>query len=182
MTSPAIYQKAKEEIRSALAAGRISSPVTNEEAKSFPYMQAITREGLRLMAPVNFGFPKRVPASGDTVCGKFLPAGTDVYPNSHRMMRRKDVFGDDVDTFRPERFLGNGPDVAHMSRVVDGIFGGGRFMCLGKVLALLEINKIFIEVRRTTVPPACLGMRWVFSSYSLAKMKFPLHSQLIIID
>ncbi|KAI0451580.1 cytochrome P450 [Xylaria acuta] len=148
MSSPAIYQKVKQEIKDEIAAGRISSPVTNEEAKSLEYMQAVVREGLRMMVPVNFGFPKRVPDSGDTLCGTFLPAGTDVYVNYHSMMRSKEVFGDDAETFRPERFLGDGPNVAHMEKIVELAFGNGRFMCLGKVLAWLEMNKLFIELFR----------------------------------
>ncbi|KAI0869404.1 cytochrome P450 [Hypoxylon argillaceum] len=81
MSSPVIYHKLKEEIRDGVASGLISNPVTNEEAKALEYMQAVLREGMRLMAPVNFGFPKRVPASGDTICGKYVPSGTDVYVN-----------------------------------------------------------------------------------------------------
>ncbi|KAI0183420.1 pisatin demethylase [Xylaria flabelliformis] len=148
MSSPMIYLKAKQEIKNEIAAGRISSPVTNEEAKSLEYMQAVVREGLRLMVPVNFGFPKRVPDSGDTLCGTFLPAGTDVYVNYHSMMRNKEVFGEDADSFRPERFLGSGPNTAHMIKVVELAFGNGRFMCLGKVLAWMEMNKLFIELLR----------------------------------
>ncbi|KAH8165108.1 hypothetical protein CIB48_g3138 [Xylaria polymorpha] len=148
MSSPVIYQKLKQEIRDEIAAGRISNPVTNEEAKSLEYMQAVVREGLRIMVPVNFGFPKRVPASGDTICGIFLPAGTDVYVNYHSMMRSQEIFGEDADTFRPERFLGGGPNVAQMIKTIELAFGNGRFMCLGKVLAWLEMNKLFIELLR----------------------------------
>ncbi|KAI0966874.1 cytochrome P450 [Xylaria arbuscula] len=148
MSSPRVYWKLKQEIKDAVTGGRISSPVTNEEAKSFEYTQAIIREGLRLMLPVNLGFPKRVPDSGDTVCGKFMPGGTEVYLNYRALMRCEEVFGKDADSFRPERFIGGGPDVAYMSKVVDLAFGGGRFMCLGKVLADIEINKIFIELFR----------------------------------
>ncbi|GAP82834.1 putative cytochrome P450 [Rosellinia necatrix] len=148
MSSPAVYQRLKQEIREGIADGRISTPVTNEESKSLEYTQAVLREGLRLMTPINFGFPKRVPETGDTINGIFLPAGTDVYLNFSGMMRRKEVFGDDVEVFRPERFLSGGPEVANMIRVVDAVFGGGRFMCLGKVLAIQEINKIFVELFR----------------------------------
>ncbi|KAI0550731.1 cytochrome P450 [Xylaria curta] len=148
MSSPMIYQKVKQEIKNEIAAGRISNPVTNDEAKSLEYMQAVVREGLRIMVPVNFGFPKRVPGPGDTLCGTFLPGGTDVYVNYHSMMRNKEVFGEDADTFRPERFLGSGPNVAHMVKVIELAFGNGRFMCLGKVLAWMEMNKLFIELLR----------------------------------
>jgi cytochrome P450 len=159
MSSPVIYRTAKKEIKDGIAAGRISDPITNEEAQNLEYMQAVLKEGLRLMVPVNFGFPKRVPASGDTICGTFVPGGTDVYPNYGSLMRNRDVFGEDADTFRPERFLGGGPNIARMAKTVDFAFGYGRTMCLGKSMALIELNKIFVEVSintggaTTTFPP-----------------------------
>ncbi|KAJ8115733.1 hypothetical protein ONZ43_g4599 [Nemania bipapillata] len=151
MSSPAIYRKLKQEIKDGIASGIISSPVSNEEAKSLEYMQAVLRESMRLMAPINFGFPKRVPASGDTICGKYLPPGTDVYANIFRMMHSKEVFGTDADLFRPERFLESELDVKQMVKVVDLVFGGGRFVCLGKALAMIELNKIFIEANSKCV-------------------------------
>ncbi|GAW11944.1 hypothetical protein ANO14919_012970 [Xylariales sp. No.14919] len=148
MSSPVAYWKLKQEIKSGIAAGRISNPVTNEEARSLEYTQAVVREGMRMMVPINFGFPKQVPDSGDTICGTFVPGGTSVYINYHSMMRSEDVFGSDANTFRPERFLGTGPEISHMSKVVDLAFGGGRFVCLGKAVANIEINKIFVELLR----------------------------------
>ncbi|KAI1111821.1 cytochrome P450 [Nemania sp. NC0429] len=148
MSSPAAYNKVKQEIKNSITAGRISEPVTGEEARSLKYTQAVVREGMRLMVPVVFGFPRRVPPTGDTICGIFIPGGTDVYMNFYSMMHRKDVFGDDAQMFRPERWLSDGPNTVRMVKVVDQLFGGGRFTCLGKTLALLELNKVFIELLR----------------------------------
>jgi hypothetical protein len=39
MSSPGIYQKLKREIADGVREGRISSPVTNDEAKNLPYLQ-----------------------------------------------------------------------------------------------------------------------------------------------
>jgi hypothetical protein len=36
---------------------------------------------------------------------------------------------------------------ADMARVVDMTFGSGRFKCLGRTIAWIELNKIFVEVR-----------------------------------
>jgi cytochrome P450 len=155
MSSPVVYGKVKQEIRNGIAAGRISDPITNEEAKKLEYIQALIREGLRLMPPIASGFPKRVPAAGDTICGQFIPGGTDVYPNLYCLMHNKDVFGDDAEVFRPERFLGKGPDVARMVKTVDFSFGSGRYMCLGKVLAQIELNKIFVEVSMCSYHQGC---------------------------
>lgn len=63
------------------------------------------------------------------------------------MMRQESIFGSDVQLFRPERFLECSEDKkAEMARTVDLVFGYGRWMCAGKTLALVELNKIFFEV------------------------------------
>lgn len=110
---------------------------------------------MRISPPITTGFPKEVPAGGDVVCGKHLPAGTDVFINFGGMMRRKDVFGDDVDIFRPERFLDcDQATRARRIKTVDLNFGHGRWLCLGKVFAWMEMHKIFVEV--------CLPLAFLF--------------------
>jgi cytochrome P450 len=39
MTTPVVYQKVKKEIVDGIRNGRISNPITNEEAKELPYLQ-----------------------------------------------------------------------------------------------------------------------------------------------
>ncbi|KAF2964423.1 hypothetical protein GQX73_g9148 [Xylaria multiplex] len=169
MSSPVAYWKLKQEIRDGIAAGRISNPITSEETRGLEYTQAVVREGLRLMTPIGFGFSKLVPSSGDTICGKFIPGGTSVYPNYHSLMRCEEVFGSDAESFRPERFLGNSQDVAYMSKVVDLTFGGGRFVCLGKTVANLEMNKIFVELLRNfdfqVATPEKPWKRWAYGTF-----------------
>lgn len=109
--------------------------------------QAVIQEGLRMVSPVVMGFPKRVPAGGDTIDGKFVPAGTDVFVNFWSMLRNRDTFGEDADVFRPERFLEcDEVKRAYLAKNVDLAFGHGRWMCPGKTLAWIELNKIFVEV------------------------------------
>ncbi|RYP31633.1 hypothetical protein DL767_005640 [Monosporascus sp. MG133] len=147
MTSPSVYQKLKKEIADGIQDGRISSPIKNSEAKSLPYLQAVINEGMRMAPPVTAGFPKKVPPGGDIICGKAVPAGTEVYHNFLSLMRDQDVFGHDVEIFRPERFIDCDDDTkAKRMKVVDLNFGYGRWLCLGKALAWMEMNKIFVEV------------------------------------
>lgn len=58
------------------------------------------------------------------------------------------IFGPDANVFRPERWL-DAPEVElqKMERNNELIFGHGRFGCLGKTIAFMELNKIFVEVR-----------------------------------
>ncbi len=64
------------------------------------------------------------------------------------MGRRTDIYGDDADVFRPERFLNAPPEKrAAMEKTTDLMFGYGRYLCPGKGMAWLEMNKVFVEVR-----------------------------------
>ncbi|KAI2621830.1 cytochrome P450 [Hypoxylon sp. NC1633] len=149
LSAPSVYRRLQEDITAGIRDGRISSPITQEEAKKLPYLQAVIQEGLRMVPPATLGFPKKVPTGGDTICGKFVPAGTDVFVNLWTMLRNKEVFGEDADVFRPERFLdGDETKRAQLVKSVDLAFGYGRWMCPGKTLAWFELNKIFVELLR----------------------------------
>jgi len=56
----------------------------------------------------------------------------------------------DVEVFRPERWLPGGgqssEQIEQMNEVVGLAFGYGRFGCLGKPVAMVELNKTIAEV------------------------------------
>ena len=62
--------------------------------------------------------------------------------------RSINIFGPDANVFRPARWL-DVPEAQlnQMERNNDLIFGYGRFKCLGQSVALIELNKVFVEVR-----------------------------------
>lgn len=63
------------------------------------------------------------------------------------MMRSTESFGHDSDIFRPERFLeADVKSRSAMERIVELSFGTGRWMCAGKPLAFMELNKVYFEV------------------------------------
>jgi len=67
-----------KEIDEGIANGKISSPITDNEAKQLPYLQATIKEGLRICPPVSGLMDKEVPPEGDTVDGVFVPGGTKI--------------------------------------------------------------------------------------------------------
>lgn len=79
-----------------------------------------------------------------------MPGGTRVSViNILSIQKSKDFFGEDADVFRPERWLDISDEkYREMSQVVDQVFGWGRWQCLGKQIALLELNKVIVEVRK----------------------------------
>ncbi|KAI2628607.1 cytochrome P450 [Hypoxylon sp. NC1633] len=149
MTTPRVYQRLKSEIASAVRDGRVSRPISNAESRELPYLQAVIFEGLRMRASTMSRIPKTVPKGGDTINGKFLPEGTAIGTNQAALLRSKAAFGKDADVFRPERFL-EVDDAARvkMQRHVELGFGYGRWMCAGKHIAQMELNKVFFELLR----------------------------------
>ncbi|KAK4239773.1 Pisatin demethylase [Achaetomium macrosporum] len=151
MSTPRAYRALQAEIDQGIRTGRISSPITNAEANELPYLQGVILENLRLYPPFT-GIPfKVVPPGGETIDGKHVPAGTLIAPNMWALGRNTDVFGPDADVFRPERWLDesvSAEERAEMRRVVELVFGYGRWGCAGKMIAFLELNKVFVELLR----------------------------------
>ena len=82
------------------------------------------------------------PREGATICGHFVPGGTIVGANSWVIHRNREVFGEDVEVYRPERWLiDDGEKVKIMNRSLYQ-FGGGSHTCLGKHIAYLELYKV----------------------------------------
>ncbi|KAK3296547.1 cytochrome P450 [Chaetomium fimeti] len=155
LTHPCVYAALQAEIDAAVADGTAPPApgiISETAARSLPYLQACIKEGMRVHAPAGSPFPKRVPDGGDTVVvdGKpvFLPGGTNVSVAMFALQLNKGIFGDDAQEFRPERWLLEKDEkkLAVMNRTHDLIFGYGKYQCLGKPIALMEINKAMFEV------------------------------------
>ncbi|OAL04444.1 cytochrome P450 [Phaeosphaeriaceae sp. SRC1lsM3a] len=149
LTNPSAYSKLRKEIDDGIASGKISSPIKDAESRQFPYLQAVIKEGLRLMPPASGAFFKTVPPGGDTIDGKFIPGGTEIGSSPLGIHCSKKIFGPDADLFRPERWTEASPEkFAYMASTTDLIFHYGKYQCLGKSVALMEFNKIFVELLR----------------------------------
>lgn len=148
LTSPPAYKTLQNEIDTAVDAGHISAPITDAEGRQLPYLQAVIREALRIKPPATGYMFKLVPAGGDTIHGKFVPAGTQITSSPFGLHHSKKIFGPDAEMFRPERWLETDTErLSEMTSTNDLIFHYGKFQCPGKSVAMMEFNKIFVEVR-----------------------------------
>ena len=147
-THPNVYNKLQAELDKAESEHRLAHPViTDAEARTLPYLQACIKEGLRIWPPVLGLMQKTVPPSGDRLHGLFVPGGTNIGYCAWGLHRNPDIFGEDAKIFRPERWLeAEGECLAEMDRTLDLVFGAGRYACLGKAIALIELGKTFAEV------------------------------------
>ena len=139
LKNPECKKKFVAEVDEYRRAGKLSDPVKLEEANVMPYLQACMYEGLRLHPAVGMSLPRVVPADGFEIDGKFLPAGTTVGVNPWVVHRDQDVFGEDVEAFRPERWLER--DRADMDRFFFA-FGSGARACLGRNISWMEMSKL----------------------------------------
>jgi cytochrome P450 len=143
ITNPRILSK----LRAEISASSISSPIRDSEAKKLPYLQAVIKEGLRICPPLIGLMSKEAPPEGDVIKGMFIPGGCSISYCAFGIFRDKKTWGDDADLFRPERWLEGPPEaIKKAESVLDLIFGGGRWQCLGRNLAQMELNKVFVEV------------------------------------
>jgi cytochrome P450 len=177
-----VYTKLRAEIDAAVSSGDVlAAPSIAQESslRKLPYLQAVAREGLRIHPPVTDVMPKQVPAGGDSfiVEGKqyFFPGGTTIGYNVQGLHRRKDIFGEDAEEFRPERWLlekdgANKQKIVEMTRAAEMIFGNGRYQCLGKPIAWMELTKVVFEVSHID----CVCSSKLIASSSCATLTGPL--------
>ncbi|KAK3323363.1 cytochrome P450 71A20 [Cercophora scortea] len=150
MSSPESYGKLQNELDSAIESGRVSSPITESEAKQLPYLQAVIKEGMRTWPPV-MGLMPKVCDTEQIVCGKRIPPGTDVCWDAITIMRNREIFGEDAECFRPDRWIDEkDPDRRKIMEQIQGLCfaTSSRWECLGKSIALLELDKVFVELLR----------------------------------
>ncbi|KAH9865978.1 hypothetical protein J1614_008542 [Plenodomus biglobosus] len=159
VTHPQVYHRLQEEVDTEIASNGVdtkSGIISDARLKTLPYLQAVVREGLRVHPPVTDVVPKQVPKGGDkfTVDGKeyFFPEGTDISYSVWSVHHDTVMFGEDAEFFRPERWLldeeSDKERLVAMRRTTDMIFGYGKYQCLGKPVAWMEITKVLFEVCR----------------------------------
>ncbi|KAF2728856.1 cytochrome P450 monooxygenase, partial [Polyplosphaeria fusca] len=154
ISHPRVYRKLQVEVAHAVESGLVQDSdaiISEAQAKTLPYLNAVIREGMRMHPPVTNIVPKVVPKEGDTfhINGQnvFIPGGTNIGYCVLGLNRSRALFGDDVDHFRPERWLIEGDKnsasrLDAMKRTTDMIFGYGKYQCLDKPIVWMEVNKM----------------------------------------
>jgi len=146
ITNPHVYKKLQAEIDSTVREGPV---ISDAQARTLPYLQAVIKEGARMFPAATGMMSKVVPPEGDTINGIFIPGGTDIGKNDWAIQRDKNVYGEDSTFFRPERWLeARDEQLEKMERTVGLVWGYGKYSCLGKNIALMELNKAYFELLR----------------------------------
>ncbi|KAI0316224.1 cytochrome P450 [Amylostereum chailletii] len=142
--NPRTQEKLQQELDEALGAD--DDPVATFDAvKRLPYLEAVINETLRIHSTSGIGLPRLVPDGGLTVLGHFFPAGTVLSVPSYTLHRDPEVWGEDPDAFRPERWFER--DAELVGRAFNPFSFGPR-ACVGKNLANMELLIIVASILR----------------------------------
>ncbi len=139
---PPVLKKVQEEIDAAFNESRLTYPIRFNDAFKLPYLRAVVNEAMRVHPAMGLNLPRKVPAGGAYICGKYIPGGSEVAMNAPVVHYDREVFGDDVDEFIPERWIRDGERrAASMERHILQ-FGYGKRICIGKHIAHTEMFKL----------------------------------------
>lgn len=146
--NPETLQRARDEILEhlggdwidAVAKGNNLESIIPEESTTYEslqkcqYLDAITRETLRLYPPAA---TSRIQPDPAATFGNYKLGNTIVILNAYAIQRDPDLWGKDANEFRPERFLG---DEGRKKVLSFGFlpFSKGSRDCIGKYFAMLE--------------------------------------------
>ncbi|KAI5827703.1 cytochrome P450 [Schizophyllum commune Tattone D] len=159
-THPEVQDRLRAEIR---AAREEHGKLSYNELESLPYLDAVCRETLRLYPPapqllrrvkkdVVLPFSKPIIGEdGREMSEVLVPAGTVVVIAIMNANRNKEIWGEDANEWKPERWLEPLPASvtdAHIPGVYGNLMtflGGGR-ACIGFKFSQLEMKVVLVEL------------------------------------
>ncbi|KAF2164989.1 hypothetical protein M409DRAFT_67662 [Zasmidium cellare ATCC 36951] len=133
---PDVQRKAIGEIRKIYGEERMLCD--EEDDMECAYVMALVKECLRYYTVLRLALP-RATVRDITYQGKLIPAGTTIYLNAWACNMDSNVWGPDVEEFRPERWLEQ-PDAPLFT------YGLGYRMCAGSLLANRELYLAFMRM------------------------------------
>jgi cytochrome P450 len=147
--NPDAQEMLLEELTEARREGNLSDRPTWVQVNKLRYLDAVIKESMRCWPIASFMIDRVVPKGGAMLSGTFIPEGTQVGCNPYPVHRLEEIWGEDVNAFRPGRWL----DADEQSRRrMDKAFLGfsmGKRVCIGLHIAELEMKKMISQLLLT---------------------------------
>ncbi|KAJ3559695.1 hypothetical protein NM688_g182 [Phlebia brevispora] len=187
------HPDAQEKLRKEILGARNGQDISYDKLVDLPYLDAVCRETLRLYPPLPLSsreagedliMPLSKPirgVDGSLINELLVPRGTLVVAGLSMCNINKDIWGEDADEWKPERWLSPLPDAvkdAHIPGVYANLMtflGGGR-ACIGFKFAQLEMKVVLsILLESFRFSPSDKAVCWNFANVSFpsAGMKDP---------
>ena len=109
---------------------------------------AVIKETMRLHAPFPTAFPRSITAGAETAIPDLpapLPIGTTVASNTYILGRSKEIWGEDADMWKPERWLVAGDEKQKLEDKFVAFSKGPR-NCIGREIAMLMIEEALVGI------------------------------------
>lgn len=117
-----------------------------EQMRELHYLPAAIHESMRIYPPVQFD--SKFCLENDTLPdGTFVKKGTRVTYHPYAMGRIEEIWGSDCFEFKPERWLRDGV-FCQENPFKYPVFQAGLRVCLGKEMALMELQSVAISFLR----------------------------------
>ncbi|KAL2072294.1 hypothetical protein VTL71DRAFT_11637 [Oculimacula yallundae] len=144
---PARYTKLRNIVIDEFGTYDNPKEITFAKLKACQYLQHCNNEALRLypVVPINGRFANKdttLPRGGgrDGKSKIFIPKGASVDYSVHVMHHRKDLWGEDAEEFKPERWQNRRPGWDFLP------FNGGPRICIGQQFALTESSYVTVRL------------------------------------
>ncbi|GMS88842.1 hypothetical protein PENTCL1PPCAC_11017, partial [Pristionchus entomophagus] len=129
-THPEVLQRCKEEIDENCC----DESISYEDLANLTYTEAVCKETLRFYPLGAFG-NSRLCMKDAEVCGMEIESGTNIVVDVYGLHFDPSIWGEDVDEFKPERWLDTDRRVPPHAYIP---FGVGPRICIGMRLAMME--------------------------------------------
>jgi cytochrome P450 len=169
LSHPEDYKRLQQEIDRAYADHHVREEggehLSYEITSRLPFLSACIKEGTRLVPSILWQLPRESPKEGITIAGHFIPPKATLSMSPIAQNRCKEVFGEDANEWRPERFIvgedGGMPaeyvrniekhvvtvsmlntfvNTSGLVLMISAQFGYGSRTCVGRNLALVELH------------------------------------------
>jgi benzoate 4-monooxygenase len=143
LSHPEVVQKLQKELDKALP--DVDKVPTYAQVKDLPYMDAVIKETMRIHSTSSLGLPRLIPPGpGLTLLGQHFPQGTVLSVPAYTIHHSTDIWGEDADVFRPERW----ESVTEKQKDAFIPFSYGPRACVGRNVAEMELALIVGTVFR----------------------------------
>ncbi|KAL4936872.1 hypothetical protein BDV06DRAFT_216326 [Aspergillus oleicola] len=143
-TSPWVYAALQKEIDNASFTHNDqdqTARIMYKETQNLSLLQAVIKESARLWPSIVWQLPRESPTGGITIDGKyFVPQGYQISISPMAQNRDPAIYGPDANDFKPERWLEDHERARRMENLSTTFGGNGPRACLGKNLALMEVQ------------------------------------------
>lgn len=132
-----IIPRLRQELDTAI--GPDKKIVSYSQVRDLPFLRRCTDEGMRLHSTSAIGLP-RIVADGPGVEfeGFYYPQGTVLSVPSYTIHHMSEIWGDDVEEFKPDRWL----NLTARQKLCFNPFSYGPRACVGQNVAIMELQLI----------------------------------------